>query len=313
MYCDEVQNQDLFGLAIGCTSLLCLSHVLLMPIDASWLKKTKQRLGADQRADAGTEYQAFRTRVLNVLRDNLEGIKQVGIRQFYQVLSRHCRYKETPIGARLDPAVIYEELAGAPDTEFLFLLQVVLELPFYRLGDFVGVNVDPWVSFIGQLKEAIRMSDVDVKLTVTGEHAIIHPRGEKELESHLVDGALSVLQGAASSHFTDALKLYGKGTPADRVKSADALRRTLEEYLRTRLSNTKGLNGNITALLSILKQSGRDRVVRNIIFQTFSYLDEYFNENSKHADGDIDAAENEFLVYQAGLLIVYVDRALQRH
>lgn len=59
-----------------------------------------------------------------------------------------------------------------------------------------------------------------------------------------------------------------------------------------------------------LKSDGRDPQVRNVIFQVFSYLDQYFNENSKHKDGDIDSAENEYLIYQIGLLMRYLDKAI---
>jgi len=48
-----------------------------------------------------------------------------------------------------------------------------------------------------------------------------------------------------------------------------------------------------------------------VIFQIFSYLDQYFNENSKHQDGDIDEIENEFLVYQTGLLMRCLNRVIK--
>jgi len=51
-------------------------------------------------------------------------------------------------------------------------------------------------------------------------------------------------------------------------------------------------------------------VIRNIIFQIFKLLDRYFNENSKHQDGAINEAENEYLIYQTGLLLRYVDKVV---
>ena len=59
-----------------------------------------------------------------------------------------------------------------------------------------------------------------------------------------------------------------------------------------------------------LKSDKRDAQVRNIIGSIFNYLDQYFNENSKHNDGDIDDAENEFLIYQTGLLMRYLNNTI---
>ena len=56
-----------------------------------------------------------------------------------------------------------------------------------------------------------------------------------------------------------------------------------------------------------MKEDKRDPVIRNIISQVFSYLDQYFNENSKHANGDINNIENEFLIYRIGILMRYIE------
>jgi hypothetical protein len=285
----------------------------MTPIDRSWIKSTKKHFGVVQQSDASAEFDAFRKRVLNVLVERVRLIRPEGVRRFYQVVSEPIRLTEAPFGgSRPDYQVVIEKLWGEKDPgRFLFLLQVVLELPFFGYGDVMGFYGDPRATFINDLQEAIRMSEVDVELTVTQEQVIIRPRGERELEQHLVDGVLGMLQGSALAHFTAALKCYGKSAPTEHVKSAESLRRALEEFLRFRLSNSKGLNSNISELLARLKRSGRDPTVRNIIFQTFNCLDQYFNDNSKHADGDIDAVENEYLIYQTGLLIRYVDRALE--
>jgi hypothetical protein len=126
----------------------------------------------------------------------------------------------------------------------------------------------------------------------------------------LVDKTFSFLNETSSRHFIDALKSYQKLTPADSIKSAESLRRSLEEFLRFKLGNQQGLAANIQELTKRLKTDKKDPVVRNVIFQTFSNLNQYFNENSKHKDGDIDDVENEFLIYQIGLLMRYINRVL---
>ena len=89
------------------------------------------------------------------------------------------------------------------------------------------------------------------------------------------------------------------------------MRRSIEEFLRYRLENKTGLKENINVLQKELKNNSNPEV-RNIIFQTFNYLDKYFNEHSKHGDGNINASENEFLIYQSGLLLRYINKVIPK-
>jgi hypothetical protein len=77
------------------------------------------------------------------------------------------------------------------------------------------------------------------------------------------------------------------------------------------LQNSKGLNANIGELQLKLKADGRASEIRNIIFQIFNYLDSFYNEHSKHNDGDINEEENEYLIYQTGVLMRYIDKAIK--
>ena len=80
--------------------------------------------------------------------------------------------------------------------------------------------------------------------------------------------------------------------------------------MRFKLDNKKGLDNNRSDLLKRFKSDQITLEIRNIISQIFSYLDKYFNENSKHKDGDIGEAENEFLLYQSGLLMRYINKVI---
>ena len=66
------------------------------------------------------------------------------------------------------------------------------------------------------------------------------------------------------------------------------------------------VNSNIKELQERLKIKNTKSLIRNAIFQIFNNLDQYYNENSKHRDGDIDEYENEYLIYQTALLMRYV-------
>lgn len=265
------------------------------------IRDIKKRLGIEPHPDPLAEFDQFRIRIGNALEPFLSYIPLASIEEFYQVVAEPVKYVTSNSRVYPSRSIILEKLDDERDERrFLFLLQVILELPF----------VDYRTHILARVEDAIRLSEVNVELTVIDGEAVVRPRGEPILERHLVDEMVCSLCGTALDHYRAALKSYGKQTAADHVKSAESLRRSVEEFLRFKLNNSKGLKANITELLGRLKEDGRDSSVRNVIFQTFACLDAYFNENSKHADGDIDAAENEYLIYQTGLLVRFIARVL---
>lgn len=200
------------------------------------------------------------------------------------------------------------------EKEFYRLIEIILFLDISDFEDNTYGNVilvsknEIKNTLIKNIKEAIKMSDVNVAITKNSQGGIIlYPKGEKKLDDTLVNQTLTFLNPESNKHFEEALKLYQKNNP---VKSAESLRRCLEEFLRHQLENKKGFEQNIKTLQTNIKGKS-DPKVRNIIFQTFNCLDQYFNENSKHKDGNIDEPENEFLIYQTGLLMRYINSSLK--
>lgn len=161
-----------------------------------------------------------------------------------------------------------------------------------------------------QLSEAIELSNVNLAITSKNGDIIFYPIGETTLDKVLIDEVLSFLNKESQKHFIDALNFYLNFSTKNTVKSAESIRRSLEEFLRFKLQNQKGLKENVDELQKRLKSEKCDPILRNIIFHIFSYLDTYFNENSKHKDGNIDEPENEFLVYQSGLLMRYIHKVI---
>lgn len=188
------------------------------------------------------------------------------------------------------------------------------EIKFYRLIEVILSLETEWAErveklIVEKIKEAIVMSDVNVAITQNSQgNILLYPKGEKELDNTLVNQTLNFLNPESNKHFEDALKFYQN---KNSIKSAESLRRSLEEFLRYKLENKKGLEQNIKTLQKEIKGES-DSEVRKIIFQTFNYLDKYFNENSKHQDGNIDEPENEFLIYQTGLLIRYIKHIIRQ-
>lgn len=157
--------------------------------------------------------------------------------------------------------------------------------------------------FYEKTKEATDLSNINLTITTNRGEIILYPRGEKQLDEELVNAVLTFLDERSNAHFKQALNFF---QAKNAVKSAESLRRAIEEFLHQKLGNTKGLDTNIKEIQKKLKTEGTDPQVRNIIFQTLVYLDQYFNENSKHQDGSIDELENEFLIYQTGVLLRYI-------
>ena len=157
---------------------------------------------------------------------------------------------------------------------------------------------------IKKVKEAVEISDINVAVKESNGGIMLYPKGEEKLDEELVNKSLSFLNKESNKHFEEALKLYQKKEP---IKSAESLRRSLEEFLRYKLKNTAGLKNNISTLQKNLKNNSASET-RNIIVQVFNYLDKYFNEHSKHGDGNINEPENEFLIYQTGLLMRYINK-----
>jgi len=193
------------------------------------------------------------------------------------------------------------------ELEFYFALQVILNLLSGEslISGYYSVEAE---ASINNLIEAIEISDINLTfLSSKNRKYILYPKGEKLLDEKLVDQVFNFLDQKSDKHFIQALEFYSKNSA---IKSSESLRRCLEEFLRFKLGNAKGLKQNIEQLQTKLKSQKTDPQIRNIIFSTFSYLDQYFNENSKHKDGDISEAENEFLLYQIGLLTRYINKSI---
>ncbi len=265
-------------------------------------------------------FQKFQRRILNIFEDirnySLTGIDQVitaegalDFRQYYGIQEKfHVMQKIT----------IIDRLRNEKN-----------EKEFYRLIEVIFLCFDNPYSIkrhmLKKIKEAVEMSEVNAAMREDSQGNIMfYPKGEKTLDEALVNKPLSFLDEKSNRHFEEALRLYQS---KKHVKSAESLRRALEEFFRHKRQNTKGLAknikklpeenqkgdeselpGNIQDQEKTLKKGGASLEIRNIMRQTFHYLDQYFNEHSKHKDGNITEAENEFLIYQTGLLLRYINK-----
>lgn len=251
-------------------------------------------------------FRKFKQRILNIFEDIDNHVTKESITAF-------CQYygiKEVwsvSYGDRSWSENIFNRLnVENKEKEFYRLIELIFALDITETSGYRYETVYSKGILFDKVSEAVDLSDVNIAITITNtKEVILYPKGEKELDDSLVNYPLTFLNKESGQHFVEALQFYQAKNP---VKSAESLRRSLEEFLRFKLKNSRGLNANITELQKTLKEDKRDPQVRNIILQAFSLLDDYFNENSKHNDGEISDPENEYLIYQIGLAMRYVNR-----
>jgi hypothetical protein len=252
-------------------------------------------------------FQKFKTRILNIFGDIDQHVTGESITIFCQFYGIKEVWHTQPYGDRSWSTNISDRLKQeSNEKEFYKLIELIFSLDIRETMGYRGHGYTYSRDILyRKLVNAIDLSDINLSIAVTNGDVILYPKGEDILDNELVDLPLSFLNKESSEHFVQSLQFYQS---KNYIKSAESLRRTLEEFLRFKLRNTKGLDANIIESQKSLKSNKKDPQVRNIINSTFSYLDKYFNQNSKHNDGDIDDVENEFLIYQTGLLMRYVNR-----
>lgn len=253
-------------------------------------------------------FEKFKTRILNIFKDIDEHVTKESISAFCQYYGIEEIWSNSFYGDDSWSTNIIDRFkVENNEKEFYRLIELVFSLDITSTMGYDRRYTYSRSILFQDVTNAIDLSDTNVSITVANEDVILYPKGEKEFDEELVNRTLGFLNDQSNQHFESALKLYQGNNP---IKSAESLRRSIEEFLRYKLQNSNGLEANIKELQKTLKSDQREPQVRNIIFQTFTYLDQYFNENSKHNDGDIDPAENEFLIYQTGLLMRYINLVL---
>jgi hypothetical protein len=249
-------------------------------------------------------FKKFKTRVSNIFKDIDEHVTDNGVTAFCQYYAIEVVWRDSRNSAH----IINRLLGENREKEFYRLIEVILSLDMINESDGFTHSIIYYANFLFKsIADVIEISDVNVAIGVSDSEVILYPKGEKKLDEELVNLPLSFLDKNSGDHFIQALQSYQS---KNHIRSAESLRRSLEEFFKCRLKNTKCLKANVADLQVKLKGDKGDPQIRNIIQSTFSYLDQYFNENSKHNDGNIDDSENEFLIYQTGLLMRYINNEI---
>lgn len=269
-------------------------------------KAFKKRFGiAEKQLDPAKEFQIFKQRILNACENIDTYVEDEGVVRFCTWLGKEVvRFRGiSTYYYNIRDALIEE----TDEAKFYFLIELIFALPI-KTDSYGGhIRYSSGILY-RKVAEAFHISDINANLTVVDNEVLVYPRGEEVLDEGLIEEVFEFLNADSQRHFVTALRSYKLGTDESHIKSAESVRRCLEEFLRYKLNNVKGLDGNVKELLARFKELKISSQIKTIVHQILMYLDDYFNEHSKHKDGKIGEAENEFLLYQSGLLMRYINK-----
>lgn len=249
--------------------------------------------------DLTTVFVEFKIRIINVFRDIDGHVLTTDVWTFCKIFSIDHREGQ-------DHGYIIRALNSAHALIDLYkMLEIIFAFDIYDNRRYVHENKSKgW--YLREAQEVFNLSTVQSRIIKTSQgEIVIVPAGEEKLDEELVNPVLSFLGKNSNGHFVSALKFYEQ---KDWINCSENIRRSLEEYLREKFKNHAGLQTNITEIGKILKSQKSPAQVRNIVSIIFGHLDQFFNEHSKHKDGDIEESDAEFLIYQTALLMRYIEK-----
>ncbi len=237
---------------------------------------------------------------LDLVRSDSDVIEYCNILRIEHV-RRNKRYSGT-VGSN-----IYDSIMESTSFEILFArLEIALNLDSIN-------NKSSWYDAIDKI---VSLSSIGVKVVIMGDYdydkeITFVPEGEEFIDEKVVKKVLSFLGDKSNEHFKKALKAHLKKTPKKRIETVEAIRRSLEEYLKDTLGNNKNsLESNIKELGKALKDNDIDPRIINNIFKSLSMLEHFFNENSKHNDGALSHEEVEYVIYEASVNMYAINELL---
>ncbi|MFA7361774.1 MAG: hypothetical protein WC139_12135 [Candidatus Kapaibacterium sp.] len=256
--------------------------------------------------DYQTEFEKFRLRIINLLNTNRLLITSEYLKKFCQIWALEYN-EDLYLSTIFQNTVINSSKTENNEKHFYKLIQSLFYLPDEGWYNRYSNEMKYITDLFDIIQDIVNYSNINLSVSINNFNVILYPKGEKELDEKLVNQVLSFLNPDSNTLFKEGLTSYLEVTDRSFIDAVDKMRRTLEEFLRFKLSNKKGFKENIKELNTIHKADKKDKQIRNIIINVFNYLDEYFNENTKHKDGDIDDNECEYIIYQTGVLLRYIN------
>jgi hypothetical protein len=258
--------------------------------------------------DYGKEFKKFKIRFMNFLKKYISSLTIKYGNEYCKILGINISERDLNPYSYTPDTIIKSFEDENNEKNFYRKIQILFYLPEKVKDNSSSKRLIFYDVFFFELKEILTYSKINLELLNINDEVVLHRKGEILLDEKLVNEVLKFLNPESKKHLIESLKFYLEENDRSYIKSAESLRRTIEEFLRFKLQNKKGLDANIKELAVIHKKDDKDKQVRNVINNVFIFLDTYFNENSKHQDGDIDENECEYLIYQTGVLLRYINK-----
>lgn len=266
-------------------------------------EKFYNRFGIEDDIPEPMALKGFRTGIKNYLADIDTKIQDDDVKRYCSLFGFEVNWVYDVLQRRSGKN-IYECICGEADwIKYLHKIQELFYLKIHA-SDPSGYNN----TLFTRVKELIVNSKLTIDIIQSQEEYLIYPAGSSFLDNELIVAPLKFLDEKSHGHFIQGLKSYSNKNETDYRKAAESMRRTLEEYLRVIFNNDKGLKENIVLIGKALKELKKQAEIKSLFHSFFDYLDKFYNENSKHNDGDIGEAECELIILETGLLIKYLDR-----
>ena len=247
------------------------------------------------------KFDKFKQRILNIFQKIDSYFTKNEHHEFCQYFGIAPRYSKDQfyVEGFNDPVniTIYSALEKEKDTIELFR---IIEVIF--LVEFDDLHIRE--KFLQDVKVAIDISNIDFTATIVDFNIKIYRKGEEFLDQKLIDKRFTFLNNKSNDHFVKGLDFYKK---KEYIQLAESIRRCLEEFLRDKFKNQKGLLANIKNMPQVLNTVEGRGEITSMVIQSLKSLDNYFNDNSKHNDGIIFQSDAEYLIYISGVIMNYIE------
>lgn len=226
------------------------------------MNKFNQRWNIDSEETPAEAFAKFKTRVLNDCSDIDRNVDDSEVALFCRFLGIMENWHAT-LRDKWGNHIITSLTQETNEIEFYKILELIFSLRIYSKSSYSGVTYNKKI-LLDRIRQSINFSNINLAVVEAKDGEIIfYPRGEEFLDAQLVNNVLSFLEGKPELHFREALHSY---SDKKWIKSAESLRRSIEEYLRMKFSNSAGLQANLIELSKRLKDNNNPAQARNIVF-----------------------------------------------
>jgi hypothetical protein len=200
-------------------------------------------------------------------------------------------------------SAVYRELEATTETREL---ATVTQILFWALERSSAVESSALSTKVAQkINGAGRMSKgTAFRVSTRGNQAVVRPNGDPFLDSMIIDFVLEGIERypKADKPFSQALSKFLRGDRAHYRNILDDLRFSLEQLLKTLLSNDKSLENQKDILGAWLKDKGVHVQIRSLYVHLAKCFSQYQNNAVKH-DENYSGMEVEFMIYLTGTLM----------